>query len=406
MYIQLIKKTQSKSLKESKEFNKMTQLIQLLAKKNEGITLDSICKRLKISTPTGIKLVTEMQLKKLIEISGKKETENGRRPQLYILNKKSFYAVGIEILLKRISFTLLDIQHNQLKAIHNKEFKLSNTPECLNEVLNFIEENITKSEIKNNTLIGIGISITGSVHKKNGTTISYFDFLQVPFTKYLSEKLNISVFVDNDTHTIALAEKYLGKASKVENALVVNLSRGLGASIILNNQIIYGGNGFAGEFGHMQFNNSEKMCICGKRGCLGTFVSGYGLEEAFLEKISAGEKSTLEQNLNSAQNIRYDNIIQAALNGDSLSIQLIHELGYQLGKALGNLVNLLNPEKVILAGKFSILGNFLVSPVKMGLIATSLPHLLQSCEIEVSQINENAGLIGAGLQVFKHNNLI
>ncbi len=403
MYKHLIEKSKSSSLKESKQYHNIVKLIRLMTSESKSYTHEDICNILKISAPTGLKLVSKMLKGKLIIITGKRETENGRRPSLYSINKKNFLAIGIEILLKRISITLIDIEFNQLYTFHDRSFRLENTQECLNLIINFIKYHIEKIKIKESSLIGVGISITGRVNPKLGTTYNYFNFLEIPFAEFVSNQIFAPVFIENDTRSITLSELTLGKAKNLSNAIVVNLSRGLGASIILNNTIVIGGKGFAGEFGHMQFNTSNEICICGKSGCLGTTISGYGLEESFKKKIASGEKSIITW---PNENFRYDDIINAALNGDSLSIQLIHDICVILGKSLGNIMNLLNPEKIILAGKFAKLSGLLLSPVKMGLMTTALPNLLQSCEIEVSDISENAGIIGAGLHVFKSNNLL
>jgi predicted NBD/HSP70 family sugar kinase len=163
--------------------------------------------------------------------------------------------------------------------------------------------------------------------------------------------------------------------------------------------------GFAGEFGHMQFNTSDKLCLCGKRGCLGTTVSGYGLEEAFKEKMAQGDKSILAYDPKS-ENLRYDDILSAALAGDALSIALVQDIGVNLGKALGNIINFINPEMIVLSGKFSRLGNLLLNSVKTGMTMTALTNVLDMCQTEVSGYDRDAGVMGSAMMVYKCFNLI
>lgn len=405
MYAKILEKAHSPSLTESKHYNKMNKVLKLLMSEGNGYTQEDVSTTLKISMPTVIRLMNEMVEKKLIHITGKKETDNGRRPFLYTLNQNHFYSVGVEILLKRLSITIIDIQFKEVYSFDDKDFRLENTPESLDRVVDFIRKHLKSSGIKKESMVGIGVSLTGRVSSMTGESYSFFNFMDQPLAYFLEEKLGSRVFVDNDSHALAQAEMVAGKARNVKNALVVNLSRGLGATLIVNKQIVTGGMGFAGEFGHMQFNTSDKLCLCGKRGCLGTTVSGYGLEEAFKVKMAQGEKSILAYDPKS-ENLRYDDILSAALAGDALSIALVQDIGVNLGKALGNIINFINPEMIVLSGKFSRLGNLLLNSVKTGMTMTALTNVLDMCQTEVSGYDRDAGVMGSAMMVYKCFNLI
>ncbi len=163
--------------------------------------------------------------------------------------------------------------------------------------------------------------------------------------------------------------------------------------------------GFAGELGHMQFGNKEKICLCGKKGCLGNDVGGYALEENFMERIANGEKSMIDIS-DDQKPLRYDSILNAALQGDDLSIKLVQDMGYKLGHALGNILNLLNPELIIIGGKFARLKELLLNPVKTGMTGSALSNPLEFCQIEFSELGDLGGLKGAGALVFDHFKLI
>jgi predicted NBD/HSP70 family sugar kinase len=229
--------------------------------------------------------------------------------------------------------------------------------------------------------------------------------MEQPLAEYFSGIFDIPVFLNNDTRCFGQAERIIGKAREANHAIVINLSRGLGTSLIVDNKIVNGGLGFAGELGHMQFGNKQKMCLCGKKGCLGNDVGGFALEENFMEKIGQGEKTIVELPENGAS-VRYDDILLAALEGDDLSIKLVQEMGYKLGHALGNIINLLNPELIIIGGKFAKLKDLLLDPVKTGLSSSALVSSLRYCNIEFSELGDLAGLKGAGALVFEYFELI
>jgi predicted NBD/HSP70 family sugar kinase len=390
---------------ESKQVQQQQQIVQILSRSPWPLTIHQICGKLQISMPTGLKLIGELQDIGLVKIVGKKETGSGRKPSLYHLNDFQFYAIGVEILLKRISVGFIDLKFNSEYYRQDTNFELDNTQESLEEVIDFIHQSIQNSGVPTDRLLGMGVGITGRVNGDAGESLSYFNFTSEPLASYLSSRFKLPVIIDNDTRSYGMAEKNMGKARNVKNAIVINLSRGLGTSLIVDNRMVNGGYGFAGELGHMQFGDSNKMCICGKRGCLGNDVSGFALEEEFKEAVENGEPSKLT-GVKPLEEIRYDDILSAALEGDSLSIVLLQKMGRKLGRALGNIINLLNPELVIIGGKFAKVEDILGDNVNTGMANTALVHPLKYTRLEFSELGELAGLKGAGASVFKHFKLI
>ncbi len=390
---------------ESRLMQQKLRIIQLISQKGHGITIPDICKELKISAPTGIKLVNELQTEGFLSAIGKKETLNGRKPHIYGLKNVNFYALSVEILLKRITVGIIDSKLNAVYYRQKTDFILENTKTCLGKIESFIIECLHNSGINEESILGMGVGITGRVKNKTGESLTFFNFLDHPLAKYFADTFDIPVFINNDTRCVGQAEKIAGKAQKVHNAIIINLSRGLGTSLIIDNKIVNGGMGFAGELGHMQFGNKEKICLCGKKGCLGNDVGGFALEENFMERIANGEKSMIDSEID-GKPVRYDSILNAALQGDDLSIKLVQEMGYKLGHALGNILNLLNPELIIIGGKFARLKELLLNPVKTGMTGSALSNPLEFCQIEFSELGDLGGIKGAGALVFEHFELI
>jgi len=391
--------------KENRKNQQKLQIIRAMAQSTGGIIVPEICKMLQISPPTALKLVREMQEEGFIMAVGKKETVNGRKPLIYSLRHINLYAISVEILLKRISVAIVDMQLDVKCYRQNSDFLLENNQECLNKVEEFILNCLNESGIREDNIIGMGIGITGRVSKDMGESLTYFNFMGVPLQEYFSGKFDIPVFINNDTRCFAQAEKIVGKARDANHAVVINLSRGLGTGLIIDNKIMNGSNGFAGEMGHMKFGEREKLCICGEKGCLGNDVGGFALEEMFSERIAAGERTTINFP-EGKMKVRYDAVLAAALEGDDLSIRLIREIGFKLGGALGNIINLLNPELVIIAGKFSRTKDILLKPLKEGIASTGLKNPVKTCQIEFSELGYLGGLKGAAALVFEYFELI
>jgi predicted NBD/HSP70 family sugar kinase len=390
---------------ESRLMQQKLRIIQAISQQGHGITVPDICKELKISAPTGIKLVNELQDEGFLTVIGKKETLNGRKPAIYALKNVNFYALSVEILLKRISVGIIDSRLNTVYYRQKTDFNLENNQECLDKVESFIVECLSNSGVSESSILGMGVGITGRVKNSTGESLNFFNFMDKSLGEYFSRVFDIPVFLNNDTRCFGQAERIIGKAKDANHAIVINLSRGLGTSLIIDNKIVNGGMGFAGELGHMQFGNRQKMCLCGKKGCLGNDVGGFALEENFMEKIAEGEKSILDIS-DPETAVRYDEILTAALDGDDLSIKLVQEMGYKLGHALGNIINLLNPELIIIGGKFAKLKDLLLDPVKTGITSSALVSPLHHCNIEFSELGDLAGLKGAGALVFEYFELI
>ncbi len=397
--------TFKKNTNESRLMQQKLRIIQVISQNGFGITVPEICNELQISPPTGIKLVNQLKDEGFLTTIGKKETPNGRRPNIYGLKNVDFHALSVEILLKRISVGIIDSKLNILYYRQKTDFELENTQECLDSIEAFILKCLENSGISEDSILGMGVGITGQVKNSTGESLTYFNFMDQPLSHYFSDAFDIPVFLNNDTRCFGQAEKIVGKAVEANHAIVINLSRGLGTSLIIDNKIVNGGMGFAGELGHMQFAKRERICICGKSKCLGNDVGGYALEENFMEALSKGQKSMLTAPGNNIK-VRYDDVLQAALNGDNLSIKLVQEMGIRLGNALGNIVSLLNPDLIIIGGKFSKLKDLLLGPVKTGMTNTALPNPLRHCNLEFSELGDLGGLKGAGALVFDNFELI
>jgi transcriptional regulator of PTS gene len=377
------------------------RIVQAISQRREALTIPELSSELKITAPTCIKLVNQLMAAGIINEVGKKETRAGRKPALYALDGSNFQVIGVEILMKRVSFSILDNHLNTIYVKHKTDFALENTSESLNVVVSFIEACMNDANVSSREIIGMGVGITGRVKKSDGESLTFFNFLGKPLASFLSEAFDIPVFLNNDTRCFGMAEKIIGKAKNASNAIIINLSRGLGTSLIINNIVVEGGAGFAGELGHMQWGLNEKVCICGKKGCLGNEVSGYTLEEQFKERIQQGEKSLVTEKV-SVDSIRYDDILNAANLGDALSIDLVQQMALRLGKALGNIINLLNPELIIIGGKFAKVRDILLDPVKTGMASSALVSPLKYCEIDFSEMGDLAGMKGAGALVLEH----
>jgi predicted NBD/HSP70 family sugar kinase len=177
----------------------------------------------------------------------------------------------------------------------------------------------------------------------------------------------------------------------------INVSWGLGLGLIVDGKLYYGKSGFSGEFGHINAFDNEVICHCGKKGCLETEASGLFLHQRILEKIAEGHSSVLEKKIKKNQAVKLDDIIDAANHDDMLAIELIETVGRNLGKHIATLINLFNPESVIIGGSVALTGDYLLLPIRSAVRRYSLNLISKDTKILLSELGDEAGIIGACL---------
>ncbi len=367
--------------------------------RNEGATIADLSGKLNISIPTVTKLVSELKEDGYLIDHGKIETAGGRRPSVFGLSADAFYFLGVDVRRRRLEFVLVDFKGNILQEKHNVLFVLKNTQEALEQVCVETEQFISEIEIKKEEIIGIGFSLTGRVDPNNGYSYTYFNFSEIPLTDILQERLGVRAYIENDSRAMMYAEKIFGVVKEEKDVLFVNLGRGLGIGMMLDDKLYYGKTGFAGEFGHIPLFDNEVLCHCGKKGCLETEASGISLEKMLVERMQAGETSILTPQWKAGKEILVYDIIRAANNDDVLSITLISEIAEKLGRGVGVLINLLNPELVVVGGTLSLVGDYLMLPLKAAINKYSLSLVSKDTRFKLSQLGDNASVIGAAMLI-------
>ena len=156
----------------------------------------------------------------------------------------------------------------------------------------------------------------------------------------------LPVFIANDTRAWALAEKLFGHSQENENSVLISIHHGLGAGIVLDGRVLQGRHGNIGELGHIQIDPNGKLCHCGNRGCLETVASSQAIRSEVAERLANGEESTLSD----IEELSVEDICEAAANGDPLAVDAVEKLGRYLGSAIAIVINLFNPEKILIGG--------------------------------------------------------
>jgi len=365
--------------------------------KNGNCTIADLCTELGLSTPKINAILSELITDGLVQDFGKIESRGGRKPNLYGLVLRSGFFLGVDVKQNHLNLGFTDLQKNLINYKAEMPYQLKNNNQSLDELCKIIEAYIHESNIPKDKILGLGLNLSGRINHTTGYSYSFFNFDEEPLSKLLETKLGMKVFLENDSRAMVFGEFTSGVVNDESNVLYINMDYGLGIGIVINRQLYYGKSGFAGEFGHIPFFNNEIICRCGKRGCLETEVSGWGLTRIFKEKLNDGFSSILsDMNI---ENITFIHIIDAAIKDDVLAIELIAAMGEKLGRAIAILTNIFNPELIILGGSLQKMDQYIRLPVKSALNKYSLSLVNNDTQIKMSSLGGKAGVIGASLLV-------
>jgi glucokinase-like ROK family protein len=368
-------------------------------------TIADLSKELNISTPKIINLLNELMQDELIKDYGKVDSTGGRRASMYGLVSEAGFFIGVDIKRFSINIGLLDFKKHLVTIKEEITYKLENSKEAFEQLIAIIEEFIAHLSIERKKILGIGINLTGRINNENGYSYSFFHFHEEPLASTLKTRLGIKVFLENDSRAMAYGEFCFGVVSNEKNVLFVNMDYGIGLGILVEGKLYYGKSGFSGELGHIPFFNNEILCHCGKKGCLETEASGIALIRLFKERIQEGSSSQLVTKYQNVDEVRLIDIIDAAQNDDMLCIELIGEIGEKIGKGLAVLINIFNPELVILGGTLSQTGDIIRLPIKSALNKYSLSLVNNDTKLKMSKLGEKAGVMG-GCLIARNNVLL
>ena len=381
------------------------KIIRHLSKYKESLAISEIAILIDLSIPICTVLIKELVKEGYLIKEVKKTSENGRRPYTYFFNKNSLYVVGVEILSKFIQLSVFNIYLDNIHTSTDRSFVMSDDKECLNYITSFIENALMDSNINKKVIIGIGIGMQEVVKDSCGSLTHFFSEESISLKKYLESKIKLKIIIDNDSRVIGVAEQTLGIAKEVDNVLVVKVSRTLGLSIIANNHKIRGSYGTAGSLNHTQFEKGNRLCECGKIGCLGTEIGGNALLDDLKFALEDG-KDSIYFNKKNISNYKYHDILEAVLKGDELSLKLIHDQGYKLGKALGNVINLIDPELVLIGGEYGMVKDYFIDAVKSGIKITGLINTVKHCEVKASVLGRYLGAKSGACMLLKACDMI
>lgn len=356
--------------------------------------------RIDKSLPLTTRILNELIKEGSVEERGFAPSTGGRRPMMYSLISGRMYVISVAMDQLITTIGVMDMQNSNIEDVRKYSIQLPGNDDSLKELASTIREYVDNIPVAPEKILGIGIGMPGFVDSKKGINYSFLESPSGSLIEYLENVLNLPVHIDNDSSLIALSEFRFGAAHGKRNVMVININWGVGLGMIVNGELFRGYNGFAGEFSHIPVFSNNKLCSCGKSGCLETEASMLVVVEKAKQGLENGRVSTIKSIPDDFE-AACNTIINEALKGDQFAVELFSEAAFNIGRGIAFLIHIMNPELVVLSGRGASLGKLWLAPVQQALNRYCIPRLAAYTELVVSTFNKNAELIGAAALVIE-----
>jgi glucokinase-like ROK family protein len=337
-------------------------------KHNKALVLNSVWKendlsRLEISRRTGLSMATVSRLVDLLiqdELLAEREpvsSQKGRPTRPVCFNGTSHYLIGIDLGTTYIRGVLTNLSFETIKEIEVVTESDKEPEYVLNKVVQVIMNLANTSLVDSSRIMGVGMAVAGLINLSTGI-VEYspaFNWRNVELRNFMESQVPYPVYFDNVSRAMALGELAFGRGSQFDDLICINVGYGIGAGIVIGRKLFYGIDGMAGEFGHFPVIGDEKVsCTCGKKTCLTAYASGDAIAQRARLALVDHPESQLRQF--PPIELEAKHVARAATQGDPLAVEIFsNAMGY-LGRAISGLLNIFNPQAIILAGGVSLSG--------------------------------------------------
>lgn len=317
------------------------------------------------------------------------------------------YCIGIDVGGTNTVLGLVDQHYNIIQSLSIKTLSNRGFMPVINDIALAINSIIDDSKINNNDILGIGIGCPGCINTSTGVVeyANNLDWHNVPFVSLLKQNLkhDFPVFVNNDANAHALGEHFAGAAKGSDISITVTLGTGVGAGIIINDQLFTGSNYAGAELGHMVIELNGKDCTCGRKGCFEAYASVTGLK-AMTTSYMHIDKTSLMWDLceNNISNVSGRTPYDAAKKGDRVAIATLSDFHTHLACGLTNIINIFQPDTLVIGGGICNEGDNLLDPIKE-IISSEVytRNGSKNTDVVVAKLGNSAGVIGAALSTGK-----
>lgn len=385
------------------EYNKVLQKRKILSllHTNGNMSAPDLSKKLKISLPTCLVILNDMISQGFVKNIGFGESSGGRKPILYAMTENSCYVISCDFARFSASMAIINCNNKMVTPIVQIDTHIDDN-KLVDKLYETAINLLTEHQIPIEKVFAIGVDMPGLVDSKTGINYTIKAEKHQHIGADLKKRFKKMVYIDNDARMHAYGEYFFGVARGYKDAVIIHWSWGLGLGLFLNGKLYSGNNGFAGEFSHIPMVENGDICICGKRGCLETIASSNTILKRLKEGISRKQISSLVDLFkDQPDKVTPEDVIKAARLGDEFSISILNEIGKAMGKGLSYIIQLLNPEVIVLSGPISKGNQYVLSPIQQSLNRLCLDKISSNTTILVSDKGDMSALLGTSEMVLQ-----
>ena len=322
----------------------------------------------------------------------------GRPGVLLQLNPEGGFAIGVEI---GVDFLSVMLTNFVAEVLWRKTIPIQpDAPqiEILEHAENLIEQAMTHELARPLRPLGIGVAVPGLVDARQGKLVfaPNLKWADTPLRLIWMRRFNLPVFIENEANCAALSELFFGIAHNVNNFIYLATGVGLGGGIVVDGRLLRGAHGFGGEIGHTKIYEGGERCGCGRLGCWETYVSAWAVIRQTRQKLENSPESILHQLVDRhLDQITLATLAEAAEKNDPVALSVLSETAHHLAVGTANLINIFNPELVVLGGGFNLCSAWLIPVIKAEIQENILPPLREGIQIKASALGLEASVLGA-----------
>ena len=312
------------------------------------------------------------------------------------------YRIGVDVGGTNIKIALVDFEGKIVYSNTTPTRAELGYEAGVNSIKQAIRDLMTETNASAESIEAIGFGLPGQIDYKEGIVKNLPNipgWINIPLAKMIEDEFSIPTRLDNDVRCAALGELNFGAGQGCENLICITVGTGIGSGIVLNGKLVRGASNAAGEIGHIKLSIDEgPLCGCGDYGCFEAYASGPAIVTLAKEYISGGKSAKYKEMASDGIITPYI-VAQAALQGDAVSIQIFKQIGKIIGVGLASVVNLLNPEKIIIGGGVADAGEILLEPIRRTITDRAMPIQSSTVKVVPAQLANTAGVIGASLLI-------
>jgi len=322
-------------------------------------------------------------------------------------NKEQKFILGVDLGGTKIAAALATTRGEILARGRSPTHAQAGPDAVIESICATINEVLSAKALEPSLLLGIGIAAAGVIDSVNGKVIfspNLPGWHEVPLRDTIEQQFGIPAYLGNDANLAALGEWHFGVGEKVANLIYVTVSTGIGGGIIADGKLYTGACGAAGEIGHMTIDVNGPRCRCGNVGCWEALASGTALAREAVMRITEGARTSIIELVGGdVSKIDAKIVGLAARQGDELAQKLVSHLGYYFGVGLANLVNIFNPELILIGGGVAKIGDLLLQPAIKVVKERAFSTSANAVDIKPATLGDDSGIMGAAAFVLEHS---